>query len=248
MPKDPAVLFYTSDFLGGTLLFTYEQKGQYIDLLCLQREIYPDHIPLDRMIIVCSSYDNPVFKKFTMDSDKKYYNERMEYEIKKRISYCESRRLASNARFTKNNHTTDHTIDHTIHRTRNRNRNSNANKERKKIKYPLLDEVKKYFAENGYRGAERFYGGYAENDWCDSNGKKIISWKMKAQQVWFTEENKLFVKKDDKKEYHIDIPVEDLPDNDFLNDFAKNNPIVKNIFTNKQDKSSEPSKICDIFK
>ena len=36
MAKDPAVLFYTSDFLSGTITMNYEQKGKYITLLCIQ--------------------------------------------------------------------------------------------------------------------------------------------------------------------------------------------------------------------
>jgi hypothetical protein len=38
MSKDPAVLFYSSDFLTGTLLMNYEERGQYITLLCLQHQ------------------------------------------------------------------------------------------------------------------------------------------------------------------------------------------------------------------
>ena len=38
MAKDPAVLFYTSDFLSGTFTMTNEQVGMYIRLLCLQHQ------------------------------------------------------------------------------------------------------------------------------------------------------------------------------------------------------------------
>ena len=38
MSKDPAVLFYTSDFLSGTFTMTNEQVGKYIRLLCLQHQ------------------------------------------------------------------------------------------------------------------------------------------------------------------------------------------------------------------
>ena len=33
MSKDPAFLFYSSDFLTGTLLMSMEQKGKFITLL-----------------------------------------------------------------------------------------------------------------------------------------------------------------------------------------------------------------------
>ena len=38
MAKDPAVLFYTSDFLSSTITMTMEQKGKYITLLCIQHQ------------------------------------------------------------------------------------------------------------------------------------------------------------------------------------------------------------------
>ena len=38
MAKDPAFLFYVSDFLTGTMLMTNEQVGIYIRLLCIQHQ------------------------------------------------------------------------------------------------------------------------------------------------------------------------------------------------------------------
>lgn len=38
MGKDPAFLFYTSDFLTGTMFMNFEQRGKYIYLLCAQHQ------------------------------------------------------------------------------------------------------------------------------------------------------------------------------------------------------------------
>ena len=38
--KDPAFLFYSSDFLSGTFTMTNEQIGKYIRLLCIQHQKY----------------------------------------------------------------------------------------------------------------------------------------------------------------------------------------------------------------
>ena len=38
MSKDPAILFYTGDFITGTLTMTDDQRGKYILLLCLQHQ------------------------------------------------------------------------------------------------------------------------------------------------------------------------------------------------------------------
>lgn len=89
MAKDPAVLFYTSDFLTGTAFFTMEQKGQYITLLCLQHQ--HESIPENHMISICGSLDNPVIGKFIKDEQGNYFNERMKIESERRKSFCESR-------------------------------------------------------------------------------------------------------------------------------------------------------------
>jgi len=88
MAKDPAVLFYTSDFLSGTSFFTMEERGKYITLLCQQHQL--GSIPANHMISVCGSLDSNVVKKFSKDKDG-YYNERMREEAIRRSSYCISR-------------------------------------------------------------------------------------------------------------------------------------------------------------
>lgn len=89
MAKDPAILFYTSDFLTGTAFFTDEQRGQYIRLLCEQHQ--NGHIPENHMVSICFSLASPVVKKFSKDSDGNYYNERMEEEIEKRRHFLDTR-------------------------------------------------------------------------------------------------------------------------------------------------------------
>lgn len=89
MAKDPAVLFYTSDFLTGTSLFSFEQKGKYITLLCLQHQ--KGHLSEKDMLHICNSYDEDIWGKFVQDADGKFYNERMELETNRRKKYSESR-------------------------------------------------------------------------------------------------------------------------------------------------------------
>lgn len=89
MAKDPAVLFYTSDFLSGTFTMTHEQVGKYIRLLCLQHQ--KGVLSEKDMINVCGTYDEDVFSKFEK-SGKTFFNKRMKEEADKRQSFCESRR------------------------------------------------------------------------------------------------------------------------------------------------------------
>ena len=88
--KDPAFLFYSSDFLSGTMLMTDEEIGQYIKLLCLQHQ--KGHLKEKDMLNICKTYNEDIFSKFIKDKEDNYYNERLEYEANKRKAYSESRR------------------------------------------------------------------------------------------------------------------------------------------------------------
>ena len=125
MAKDPAVLFYTSDFLSGTSFFTMEQRGQYITLLCEQHQ--NGHIPENHMIIVCLSLDSVVIKKFKKDAEGNYYNERMDLEKEKRVNFCNSRSNNKSGRPKKKS--IDKSYDnHKIIHMENDNDNGNINR------------------------------------------------------------------------------------------------------------------------
>ena len=89
MAKDPAFLFYSSDFLTGTILMSDEQVGQYIKLMCLQHQ--KGRLEEKDMLKICGKHDKDVFSKFEIDEQGLYYNSRLEKEILKRRSYSESR-------------------------------------------------------------------------------------------------------------------------------------------------------------
>jgi len=89
MSKDPAFLFYSSDFLTGTFTLTNEQVGKYIRLLCLQHQ--KETLTEKDMLNICISYDEDIFKKFKFQ-DGVYYNERLREESNKRKNYSESRK------------------------------------------------------------------------------------------------------------------------------------------------------------
>ena len=88
MAKDPAVLFYTSDFLSGTFTMSHDQVGKYIRLLCLQHQ--KGVLSEKDMINVCGTYDEDVFLKFTKIGTT-YVNDRMKFEADRRKNFCESR-------------------------------------------------------------------------------------------------------------------------------------------------------------
>lgn len=90
MAKDPAVLFYTQDFLVGTITMTNEQRGKYITLLCLQHQ--KQKLTLKDLKMYLTEEDIEVAEKFPLQSDGFYYNLRMYEEATKRKNYTESRR------------------------------------------------------------------------------------------------------------------------------------------------------------
>jgi uncharacterized protein YdaU (DUF1376 family) len=89
MAKDPAFLFYSSDFLTGTMFMTNEQVGMYIRLLCAQHQ--KGKLTEKEMLNICNSYDEQVFSKFEKDEQGLYYNLRCLEETNKRKKYSLSR-------------------------------------------------------------------------------------------------------------------------------------------------------------
>ena len=87
--KDPAFLFYSSDFLTGTMFMTDSQLGKYIKILCTQHQ--KGHLSEKDMLKICKRYDKDIFEKFVKDESGKYYNIRLEREIAKRSAYSKSR-------------------------------------------------------------------------------------------------------------------------------------------------------------
>ena len=90
MMNDPAVLFYTSDFLTGVIDMTMEERGQYITLLCYQHQ--RGHIKEETIRLLVGSCSVNVLNHFKIDNNGLYYNERMDVEIEKRLNFTTSRR------------------------------------------------------------------------------------------------------------------------------------------------------------
>ena len=139
MSKDPAVLFYTSDFISGTLTMSYEQKGKYIILLCLQHQ--QGKLSYEDMINICGTYDEKIFSKFEKDEEGFYYNQRMRDEAEKRVKYTQSRK--------KNLHMTEHMEAH----MENINENININKNE-------LDKLNKDYGEEVTKKAIQYLSDY----------------------------------------------------------------------------------------
>jgi hypothetical protein len=100
MAKDPAFLFYSSDFLSSTILMTNEQVGCYVRLLCIQHQ--KGKLTEREILQICGSRDEDIFAKFVLQPDGTYINTRLEIESKRRKDYAESRRKNISKRYEKN--------------------------------------------------------------------------------------------------------------------------------------------------
>ena len=77
------------------------------------------------------------------------------------------------------------------------------NKTNKQFIPPSLDDVKKYFEENGYTddSAKKAWNYYEAGNWKDSKGNQVKNWKQKMQGVWFKDENKKQELKSNERKY-----------------------------------------------
>ena len=88
--KDPAFLFYSSDFLTGVSDLTFEERGQYITLLCLQHQ--KGRLSKKAMAIAVPNATADVLHKFSIDEQGLFYNPRLEIEAEKRAKHAEKQR------------------------------------------------------------------------------------------------------------------------------------------------------------
>jgi len=92
--NDPAVLFYTSDFLTGVIDMSMEERGMYITLLCYQHQKGHIDEKTIRFLLGYAKDNLPevIMKHFKIDNEGKYYNARMDLEKDKRSKFVETRR------------------------------------------------------------------------------------------------------------------------------------------------------------
>lgn len=185
MSKDPAVLFYTSDFLTGTSRLTDEQCGQYIRALCSQHQ--EGHFEKEELLQLLKSYDNRVWSKFVQDSEGKFFNSRMEIEINKRIEFCNSRShkgLSGRKSKKENNHTISirKSIGNLIDND-NDNDNTNVIKNANCFKIPTIEDIKNYCIERKNSvSPEKWLAFYESKGWMIGKNK-MKNWKA-AIRTW----------------------------------------------------------------
>ena len=184
MSKDPAFLFYSSDFLTGTLLMSMEQKGKFITLLCIQHQ--KGHLSEKDMLHICGSYDEDVFTKFQKDEQGKFYNIRLEEEVDKRKAYSESRRNNRKKKEDVNNISSSY-VEH----MENENENENLIEKKKVARFqkPTIEQLKEYMREQGMNDiAENWLNHYEANGWMVGKNK-MKDWKASVRTWKINQKN-----------------------------------------------------------
>ena len=178
MSKDPAFLFYSSDFLTGTMFMDNEQVGKFIRLICAQHQ--KGRLTEKDMLKICGTHDEDIFEKFALDGAGLYYNERLEQEVEKRKAYSESRR---NNRKKKED-MIDTSLSYVQH-MENENENENVIKNKKVTSFqkPTFEQVEEYMKERGMSNyASRFHNFYESKGWMVGKNK-MKDWKA-AVRNW----------------------------------------------------------------
>jgi hypothetical protein len=122
MAKDPAFLFYYTDFLVGTAFMTFEEKGAYIVVLCH----LADKVVLseeDILMLVPKTLWTAIKKKFKVCPEG-FYNERLRVEVEKRKAFCNSRRENIKGRYICST-----SVDTSVEHMENININKDINKD-----------------------------------------------------------------------------------------------------------------------
>jgi hypothetical protein len=169
MSKDPAFLFYSSDFLTGTMFMDNEQVGKFIRLMCAQHQ--KGRLTEKDMLKICVTHDEDIFEKFALDGAGLYYNERLEQEVEKRKAYSESRR--NNRKKKEDMLITSKTYDkHMENENENENIIDNVvidkpiEEKPKRFVKPTIEQLEAYMEERGMNNiANRFYDHYEANGW-----------------------------------------------------------------------------------
>lgn len=92
MAKDPALLWYFNDWMGGTATLSRHLKGCYMDLLSVQFNNGPLSLEEIKTVLGSDFGSWPALqKKFKFENDC-YSNERLSLEREKRSKFTESRR------------------------------------------------------------------------------------------------------------------------------------------------------------
>ncbi len=127
MTKDPAFLFYPSDFLMGVMLMNNTDVGIYIKTLCLLHQ-HGGYLSQKKLETALGLLPVSVIEKLQKNENDELYSRRLIEESIKRNTYCDSRRKNIQKRYEKSTYEPTYVTTDVVHmENRNRNRNKDLN-------------------------------------------------------------------------------------------------------------------------
>lgn len=165
----------------------YEENGK-IDLCEIPSIALDLKEAESKVLSVINDFD--LFKK----DEKSFWSESVKRRLDKRLEKTEKAKASASHRWQNANGMRTQSEGNAI-------KESKVNKKKGNIYTPpTVEQVVEYFLENGYSedSAKTAFKYYNDNDWHDSNGKKVIGWKQKMVGNWFHGENKI---KSGKKQF-----------------------------------------------
>jgi uncharacterized protein YdaU (DUF1376 family) len=221
MAKDPAVLFYTSDFLTGTMFMTDEQVGVYIRLLCAQHQ-HGGRIDTNVLRSYCERITggDTVYAKFKHD-ERGSFSSRLEKEMNLRAEKSEKARVSVQKRWEKQNTSEAYERNTNVIRSESENESENESEDRevggmgegekvtRRFKAPTLSDVSEFMSEkNMIAGgawpdakvnaeAKAYWNYYQSNGWMVGR-VKMKDWRAAARS-WM---NRTFEKENSKPKYN----------------------------------------------
>lgn len=125
MAKDPAFLFYSSDFLTGTIILNFEERGKYITILALMHQ--QGRMNEETICFIVGSVSVNLKSKFGIDKNGFWFNKRLEEETEKRNNFTKSRRDngLKGGRKAKDKPTNNHMLNHMDNHMEDENENRN---------------------------------------------------------------------------------------------------------------------------
>lgn len=219
MSKDPAFLFYPSDFLTGTMYMSFQEKGIYICLLCSQHQ---HGGIIDKVSFNSLVGDNIMLKSKFIESENGFYNERLAIEMDKRNKKSNNMSDAAKLVWDKRKAENDAIALQKQNKSKAKvkendtivvqpvNVNEDVNKNNLlKNNIPefseFLSEALRAKPNVSKQDLELKYKSWLANDWNDGNNKPIKNWKSKLLNTLpFIKENTA-TDQPTKKRNHIDI-------------------------------------------
>lgn len=175
MAKDPAFLFYPSDFLVGTMIMSFEDKGKYITILSLMHQ--QGRMSEETIRLLVGSASVILLSKFSKDDNGLFFNNRLETEIEKRSKFIESR-IENGKKGGRPKEIKKPLGKPKVNLPINRDIIVNEN--------VFLDYCKEILSEKYSSYAfslKAKYESWVDNGWKDGHNKKIINWKTKIKNT-----------------------------------------------------------------